>query len=326
MKGVKPFGSPGRASTAVVIVALAFLVGTSSAWAAAKIKVVTVTTDLAALTKAVGGDRVEVESLMRGYQDPHTVEVKPSYMLKLKKADLFIKVGLDFELWSPVIVDGSRNPKIFPGTQGYLDASRGVEILEVPTARMDRSMGDIHLYGNPHYWQDPLNGKVILENITNALTRISPDDADYFRKNKEAYAKKIDEALQRWLSIMEPYRGTKVVTYHSSWPNFAKRFGLQIVGFIEPKPGVPPSPSYILSLIERMKREGVKIIIMEPYFQQDIPRLVAEKTGAKIVVLPPSVGGEKGADDYIALFDHNLGKLITAFKEAGVKPTAQARR
>lgn len=286
--------------------------------AEAKIRVVATTTDLASLTKVIGGDRVKVEHLLRGYQDPHSVDVRPSYMLKLKRADLFIKVGLDLELWSPILVEGSRNPKIFPGRPGYVDASAGVELLEVPTTRLNRSGGEIHLWGNPHYWLDPLNGKVMLETIYQALLRISPKDEEYFRKNKEAYAKKIDEALARWEKMMEPYRGVKVVAYHNSWPNFAKRFGLQIVGFVEPKPGIPPSSSYILSLIEKMKKENIKIIIMEPYFQRDVPRLIAQKTGAKVVILPPSVGGEKGVDDYIALFDHNLKKLIAAFQEVGV--------
>lgn len=311
----------------VFVLFLAALVALTSRGAAeAKIRVITTTEDLAALTRAVGGDKVEVESLTRGYQNPHSVEMKPSYMRKLNRADLFVKVGLDLELWSQMLVDGSRNPKIFPGAPGYVDASVGAEILQIPTTRVDRSLGDIHLLGNPHYWLDPLNGKVVLQNILDGLTRVSPADAEYFRKNKEAYAKKIDEALQRWLKMMEPYRGTKVVTYHNSWPNFVKRFGLDVVSFIEPKPGIPPSSSHVLSLIEKMKREDVRIIIMEPYFQPDVPRLVAEKTGGKVVVLPPSTGGEKGADDYIALFDHHLKKLIDAFKEAGVTPEASARR
>lgn len=311
----------------VLVLLLAAIVALASRGAAeAKIQVITTTEDLAALTRAVGGDKVEVESLAKGYQDPHAVEMKPSYMRKLNRADLFVKAGLDLEIWSQLLVDGSRNPKIFPGASGYVDASVGAEILEIPTTRVDRSLGDIHLLGNPHYWLDPLNGKVVLQNILDGLTRVSPADVEYFRKNKEAYARKIDEALQRWLKMMEPYRGTKVVAYHNSWPNFAKRFGLDVVGFIEPKPGIPPSSSHLLALIEKMKRENVKIIIMEPYFPPDAPRFVAEKVGGKVVVLLPSVGGEKGIDDYIALFDHNLKKLITAFQEAGIKAEAQARR
>jgi ABC-type Zn uptake system ZnuABC Zn-binding protein ZnuA len=284
----------------------------------AKIRVVTTTMDLAALAEAIGGDRVEVESLLKGYQDPHAVEVRPSYMLKLNKADLFVKVGLDLEIWSQLLVEGSRNPRIFPGAPGYVDASQGVDLLEIPNTRVDRSFGDIHLFGNPHYWLDPLNGKIILENILAGLTRVSPSDAAYFRKNKEAYASQIDKAMARWLKQMEPYRGVKVVTYHNSWPNFVKRFGLNVVGYLEPKPGIPPSPSHLAQLVSRMRQEGVRVIIKEPYFPDAAPRLVAEQTGARVVVLSPSVGAVERANDYIALFDSNIGKLIDAFQEAGV--------
>lgn len=286
---------------------------------AAKLKVVTTTTDLRALAEAVGGDRVEVESLLRGYQDPHSVEIKPSYLLKLKRADLFIRIGLDLDLWADSLLEGARNGRILKGGPGYLDTSVGIEVLEVPTGRVDRSLGDIHILGNPHYWLDPENGKRIAAAILGALSRLAPQDAPAFQRNYAAFVKQLDEAMARWQRQMEPYRGVKLVTYHKSWPYFARRFSLVVAGFVEPKPGVPPSPSDLASLIRRMKEEGVKLIVMEPYQSEAVPRRIAQETGATIVVLPPSVGGEPGVDTYMALFDRIIEKLTKAIALVGLK-------
>lgn len=288
--------------------------------AQAKVKVVTTSTDLASISQLVGGEKIEAESIIRGYQNPHYVDIKPSYMIKLHKADMFVKVGLDLELWAPVLAEGARNSKILFGGPGYVDASLNTEILEIPQVRITRALGDIHIFGNPHYWLDPLNGKVIAENILAGLKRIDPADTAYFEKNKEDFDKKIDEYLPGWLERMRPYAGTKVVTYHNSWPNFIRRFGLVVVDYVEPKPGVPPSPSHVSSLIEKMRSEGVKILIQEPFYETKVSSFVAEKTGAKLVILSPSVLGEEGAVDYFSLFDRALDKLLSAFQEAGIKP------
>lgn len=291
--------------------------------AAAEIKIVTTSTDLASIAKFVGGDKVEVDHIIQGYQNPHYVDVRPSYMLKLHKADMFVKVGLDLELWAPVLAEGARNKDIIKGGPGYVDASVGAEILEIPQVRVTRELGDIHIYGNPHYWMDPLNGKVVADNILAGLKRIDPQDSEYFEKNKAAFDKKIDEMLPKWEEMMRPYRGTKIVTYHQTWPNFAKRFGLVVIDYVEPKPGVPPSPSHISSLIETMKAEDVKIILQEPFYETKVSEFVAEKTGAVLVIASPSVMGEEGASDYFSLFDHLLGKLINAFREAGIQPKTE---
>lgn len=287
--------------------------------AAPKIKVVTTTTDLKSLVEAVGKDRVEVTSIAKGYQDPHFVEAKPSDMIKLKNADMFAKVGLDLEIWSQLLIDGSRNEKIFQGRVGHVDASVGVKLLQIPELKLDRSMGDIHLFGNPHYWLDPSNGKVILENILKSLEQVSPGGSEYFRKNKDEYIREIDNSISRWAKDMEPYKGTKVVTYHNSWPNFAEAFGLEVVGYVEPKPGIPSPPTHIASLIELIKKEKVKIIIVEPYFSEKLPNLIANSTGSRVLILPPSVGGVKGVDTYIGLFDYNISRLVEALGEAGGK-------
>lgn len=310
----------GRIYKWVLLIAIFVSVAAPRKDAAAEIKIVTTSTDLASIAKFVGGDKVEVNHIIQGYQNPHYVDVRPSYMLKLHKADMFVKVGLDLELWAPVLAQGARNKDIIKGGPGYVDASIGAEILEIPQVRVTRELGDIHIYGNPHYWMDPLNGKVIADNILAGLKRVDPKDSKYFEKNNEAFDKKIDEMLPKWEEMMKPYLGTKIVTYHQTWPNFAKRFGLVVIGYVEPKPGVPPSPSHITSLIETMKAEDVKIILQEPFYETKISEFVAKKTDAVLVVASPSVMGEEGAPDYFSLFDHLLGKLISAFREAGIKP------
>jgi len=287
-----------------------------AAQASAKIDVVTTTSDLAALTKAVGGDLVNVTSIAKGYQNPHLVDAKPSFILQLQKAELFVQVGLDLEVWVQPLLDSARNPRIRPGREGYVNAAVGVPLLEVPREKLDRSRGDIHIYGNPHYWTDPENAKIIVNNITAGLKRVDAAHADDYEKNRKAYLAKLDDLLDRTLAKMKPYKGAKIVAYHNSWPYFARRYGLNVVDFIEPKPGIPPTPTHVAELIQTMKREGVKVIIKEPYFSDAVPNSIAKQTGATVVQLPPSVGGEKGTDDYIALIEHNVNKLVAALQRA----------
>jgi zinc/manganese transport system substrate-binding protein len=286
--------------------------------AAATVTVVTSTEDLAALTREVGGDKVKVDALARGYQDPHFVEPKPSFILKLHSADLLIAVGRELEIgWLPPLIQQSRNPKIQPGAEGYLDASLTVKILELPTGAITRAMGDVHPLGNPHYWLEPGNGRHIAQAIQQKLTAMSPGDAAYFAQRYADFDKRLTEAEKRWDAEMAPFKGLKVVTYHNSWPNFAERFHLNVVGYVEPKPGIPPSPSHTYDLIQAMKRDNVKIIIVEPYFDLKTPNAIARDTGAKVVVLAPSVGGVDKVTTYIDLFDYDIKTLVTAIKETG---------
>lgn len=282
--------------------------------AADKLKVVTTTQDLASITREVGGDRVDVTSIARGYQDPHFVEPKPSFLLLLKNADLLEVVGLELEIgWLPPLLDQSRNNNIRPGTPGYLDLSQGVEILDRPSV-VNRSMGDVHPLGNPHYWLDPANGVRIAIQVRNRLAQLRPADTAYFDQRLNDFKIRINEANKRWMAQMAPYRGAKVVDYHPSLPNFAKHFGLDIIGTIEPKPGIPPSPSHTLEIINLIKAQRVKAILMEPYFDRKTPDFIAAQTGAKVVVLYPSVGGKAGLDDYFKLFDYDLNELLKALK------------
>lgn len=282
--------------------------------AAGKLYIVTSTTDLAALAQEVGGDRVEVESIARGYQDPHFVEAKPSFLLKLKRADLLIMVGLQLEIgWLPPLITQCGNPKIQPAAPGYLDASQFAEILEIPTTQVTRAMGDVHPLGNPHYWLDPENGLRIARGIEQKLSEMRPNDAAYFAQRYESFRQRLENEDKKWLEAMKPLRGLKVVTYHRSWPNFAKHFGIEVVGYVEPRPGIPPSPAHTIELIQLMKREGVKLILVEPYFDLKTPNAVARETAGQVIVLLPSVGGEKEVTDYFKLFDYDIALLTKAF-------------
>jgi zinc/manganese transport system substrate-binding protein len=281
----------------------------------AKLNVVTSTTDLAALAQEVGGDRISVQAIAKGYQDPHFVEPKPSFLLMLRRADLLIVVGLELEIgWLPPLITQCGNPKIQVSAGGYFDSSRYAQILEIPTTTVTRAMGDVHPLGNPHYWLDPENGRRIAHGIADKLAELQPGDAAYFQQRLQAFDARLRDAEKGWEAQMAPFRGRKVVGYHNSWPNFAQPFGLNVVGFIEPRPGIPPSPAHTVELIGLMKRENVKVIMVEPYFDLKTPNSVASATGAKVVVMMPSVAGEKQITDYFKLFDYDIKLLTDAFK------------
>ena len=305
----------------VALLTLALAAVTVSAISAdQKLNVIATTEDLASLAREVGGDRITVESIARGYQDPHFVEAKPSFILKLQKADLLIVVGRELEIgWLPPLILQSRNAKVQVGADGYLDASQGVRILDIPTGQITRAMGDVHPQGNPHYWLDPEHGRAIAKSISDKLSQFRPDDRAYFEQRLSAFGAKLTEALKRWLAMMAPYKGTKVVTYHRSFPNFADRFGLDIVGYVEPRPGIPPSPGHTLELIQEMKRQNIKLILVEPYFDLKTPESIARATGGTVLVVPPSVGGVKEAGDFFGLFDYNVTLLVNALKAAAGK-------
>jgi ABC-type Zn uptake system ZnuABC Zn-binding protein ZnuA len=283
---------------------------------AKKLKVITTLTDLAALTQEVGGDKVEVEALARGYQDPHFVEPKPSFLLKLRNADLLVLVGLELEIgWLPPLITQSGNGRIQPGGSGYLDASQFAEILEIPQGNVTRAEGDVHPLGNPHYWLDPNNGRRIAKGIANKLAEMDPGDQAYFQQREQDFEKRLADADKKWMAAMAPYRNRKVVTYHRSWPNFAKHFGLDVIGYIEPRPGIPPTPSHTIELVNQMKREGVKIQLIEPYFDLKTPNSIASMTSGKVVVLMPSVGGKAEITDYFKLFEYDIAAVTKAFED-----------
>lgn len=304
----------------VAVLGAAVMIGALGAEARAAVNVVTSTEDLAAIVKEIGGDKVSVEAIAKGYQDPHFVEAKPSFIIKLHNADLLVVVGRELEIaWLPPLITQSRNSKIQPGSQGYLDASLTARILDIPTGQITRAMGDVHPQGNPHYWLDPENGRRIGKAVQDRLTELSRSDAAYFAQRYADFDKRLADAEQRWKTAMAPYKGLKIVTYHRSWPNFAAEFGLDVIGYVEPKPGIPPSPAHTLDLIQEMKRQGIKIILVEPYFDLKTPNSIARETGAKVLVMPPSVGGVKEVQNYFQLFDYDINLLVSAIKETGAK-------
>jgi zinc/manganese transport system substrate-binding protein len=288
--------------------------------AQSKLNVIATTEDLAAIAREVGGDHINVDSIAKGYQDPHFVEAKPSFILKLQRADILILVGRDLEIgWLPPLIQQSRNSKVQVGAQGYLDASLQAQILEVPQGTITRAEGDVHPLGNPHYWLDPENGKIIAREISDKLTQFRPGDQAYFEQRLKDFSGRVDAAEKKWIAMMAPYKGTKIVTYHRSFPNFAERFGLDIEGYVEPRPGIPPTPQHTLDLINEMKRSNIKLVLVEPYFDLKTPNSIGRATGAEVLVMPPSVGGVKEVTDYFSLFDYDLNLLINAIKKTGAE-------
>jgi zinc/manganese transport system substrate-binding protein len=307
--------STKRSCFALAVLCLPLVLSPPKA-AAKTLKVITTLTDLASLTHEVGGDKVDVEALAKGYQDPHFVDPKPSFLLKLRHADLLILVGLDLEIgWLPPLITQSGNGTIQPASPGYLDASQFAEILEIPQGAVSRAEGDVHPLGNPHYWLDPDNGRRIAKGIANKLAEMDPSDRAYFQQREQDFEKRLAEADKKWQAQMATYRGRKIVTYHRSWPNFAKHFGLDVIGYIEPRPGIPPTPSHTIELVNLMKRENTKIELLEPYFDVKTPESIASMVGGKVVVMMPSVGGKPEITDYFKLFDYDIGILTQAFQQ-----------
>ncbi len=296
---------------------LAFILTLAAAGtASAKLNVVGSTQDLASLAREIGGDKVNVDAIAMGYQDPHFVEPKPSFLLKLTRADILIVVGLQLEIgWLPPLITQSRNAKIQPSGKGYLDASGFCQILEIPQGQVTRAMGDVHPLGNPHYWLDPDNGRRIAKAIADKLSEFQPGDTAYFQGRYADFDKKLSEAEKGWEARMAPFKGRKVVTYHRSWPNFCERFGLVVVDYVEPRPGIPPTPSHTLEVINTMKRDGIKLILVEPYFDLRTPNSIASAVGGQVAVLMPSVGGVKEITNYFQLFDYDVNLLVNTFSK-----------
>jgi zinc/manganese transport system substrate-binding protein len=281
---------------------------------AGAIKVVTTITDLKSITELIGGNKVTVTSIATGYQNPHFVDPKPSYIINLSNADMFVTVGLDLETgWSPQLLSSSRNNKIQKGSPGYVDASTGVTLYQVPSS-LNRGEGDIHIYGNPHYWLDPMNGKVIARNIADGLERVDPANKAFYETNLQAFNSRIDAKMKEWFTKMAPFKGAKIIAYHNEWVYFETRFGLQIVDFMEPKPGIPPSPSQLVKVIKEIKANNIKVIISSPYFTTSSSDVVSKQTGAKELTLATSTGAFDAVKNYFDLFDYDINQLIAALK------------
>jgi ABC-type Zn uptake system ZnuABC Zn-binding protein ZnuA len=281
---------------------------------AAKLRVVATIPDLKALTEAVGGELVEADSLARGTQNPHDLEIRPSLMVKLRRADALVVNGLELDAWSDVAVRGSNNGRIIPGGPGYIDASRGIQPLEVPTGRVDRSMGDVHPLGNPHYTLDPGQAPAVTATILEGLARLAPEHRGVFERNRQAFLGRLEPAMARWVQTLAPVRGARAVVHHNDWVYLFSRFGIAQVGTIEERPGIPPSPAHLARLIHTMKEQGVKAVIVEPWSDQQLAARVAQEAGARVVVLNAKLAQASGAEAYIASTDANVRALAEALR------------
>jgi ABC-type Zn uptake system ZnuABC Zn-binding protein ZnuA len=319
--------------------------------AAAAVKVVTTQETYASIAREIGGDRVAAESIVEGPADVHFVKPKPSYAVMLKDADLFVSTGLDLELWAPVLVNKSGNRAIADGGIGYVAAAHGVELLEKPTS-LDRSAGDVHVFGNPHIQTSPINIVVVAGNIATGLCKVDPAGCATYRANLDAFADRIArrlygdtlvemlgaetldplarsgrlvdfleargklDALGGWLAEALPFRGRRLVCYHKNWIYFTTLFGLEVVDYVEPKPGIPPTARHVAELIDRIEREDVRVLLAANYFERSKPQMIADRTGIVPVVVPMSVGGEPGVESYFDLVDLWVGRLREAFEAA----------
>lgn len=276
--------------------------------AQAELKVVTTTEDIAALVKEVAGGLVKVDYLARGDQDPHYIQAKPSHMVKLNRADLLIYQGLELEVgWLPLLIEGARNPKVRAGQPGHLDLSQAIVPLDIPKGEVDRSMGDIHPLGNPHYHLDPVNGLSAARFIADRLIALSPELEPGIKTNLERFTKTLEAKIIEWKEKLSPFQQALVVTYHTTWSYFLNRFNIRSIGTIELKPGIPPSPRRLAHLAETMKRQNVTVILQANSI--DHTQALARQTGSTILILPASVGGKEGIEDYISLFDYLVSQI-----------------
>ncbi len=281
----------------------------------ATLNVVATLPDYGAIAEAIGGDLVKVTSLARGTEDPHFIDARPSFIRVLNQADVLIEGGAEMEVgWLPPLVNNARNSKILGDAPGHVLMSRGIQLIDVPSGPVDRSMGDVHPGGNPHFAHDPANGRIMAAQLAEVFGKLDPSNAAKFNANRITFNARLDAKLAEWSKLMEPFRGTKIATYHKSYDYFAARFGLEIVGQIEPKPGIEPSAAHVSALIPRLKQAGVKIVLIEPNRPRRTPQQIATAVGAKLVVLPGMVGGHERIKDYFDLFDYDIAQLINALR------------
>ena len=342
----------------VIVTSILLLALAAPAPAAAAVKVVTTLQDYAAIAREIGGDRIEAQAIVAGDADPHFIKPKPSYALMLRSADLFVSTGLDLELWAPVLVNKSGNRRIVDGAPGYVSASQGVTLLQKPKS-LDRSGGDIHIYGNPHIQTSPLNAKIIARNITTGLCKVDPDGCPTYRTRLADFDDRISrrlygdglvkllgpesldplaasgrlipflkqqgvlDQLGGWLAQAMPFRDRTIICYHKNWIYFTTLFGLNVADYVEPKPGIPPTARHVADLIARIPREDIRVLLAANYFEKSQPQLIADRTGIVPVIVPTSVKGEPGIDTYFDLIDSWIGRLRDAFAKADAEKGGQ---
>lgn len=301
----------------IIFMALLFMViAVEKGKAAKKLDIVTTLPSLASLTESIGGDLVKVYSITRGVQDAHYVEAKPSYMLKLNKADLLIYSGLELEIgWLPLLIQGARNQKVVVGARGNLNASLALPeqgILEKPRGEVDRSMGDVHPAGNPHYLLNPHHGLEITQLIADKLIELDPDHQSEYENNLETFRKELLEKIKQWETQAKVLNGLKVVCYHVHWSYLLDWMGIQQAGYIELRPGIPPTPRHKREIIELIKQHGIKLVIVSSWKDPKKSKEVADETGAELVILPGEVDAMDGAEDYFLWINYLVSQLVKA--------------
>jgi len=296
------------------LTAVAGLCLTTAMTAQAKINVVATLPDFAAVARVVGGDYVDVTSLAKPTEDPHFVDARPSFVVKLREADVLIDGGAELEIgWLPPLLQNARNPKIELGQPGRVQASQGIRLMEVP-AQLSRAAGDVHAAGNPHFMVDPIIAKAVAAHIASAFATVDPAHAADYQTNEKQFESTINSKLQEWGAKLLPYRGQSIVAYHDSWIYFAHRFGFKIDIFLEPKPGIPPSPSHLAEVIAEMKAQKIKAILVEPYQNRKIAEKVAQETGGKVVDFAQFPGALPDTDTYVKMIDALVNRLAAALK------------
>ncbi|HTM45944.1 MAG TPA: metal ABC transporter substrate-binding protein [Polyangiaceae bacterium] len=285
--------------------------------ASAELRVVTTTTDLGYFASTIGSNKVHIDTICQGTQDPHFVQARPSYMVTLSRADLVVAVGLELEVgWLPSLIQGARNPAINPGRPGYFEASSAIQAIDIPQGGVDRSRGDIHPFGNPHFWLDPLNAKLATHAIAERMAQLDPANAEFFRANARAFEQRIDAKMAQWTAQMAPFKGTKIASYHATFNYFHKRFGLDGIGYLEDRPGIPPSPAHLVDLIRQIRDQHVPVIFHESFYDRSTSDMVGARSGAQVLVLPTSVGGANGTATYEQLIDTLINQFLAAMKKA----------
>jgi zinc/manganese transport system substrate-binding protein len=303
--------------TSMILLTVAVLAGPGAAQSppGKKISVVATTPDLAALAKEIGGDAVDVKALAKPTEDPHFVDAKPSHIVTLNRADVLIDGGAELELgWLPALLESARNDKIAAGAPGRISASQGVKLLEIPTS-FDRSKGDVHSLGNPHFLLDPLNVKLIVAQITEHFSQVDPKSAELYKSNRKKFEDALDAKFAEWQKQLAPYRGAKIVTYHKDFVYLAERFNLNVVDNLEPKPGIAPSPAHIAKVIGEMRANNVKVILIQPFQNRKTAETVARQTNAIVLDMPQQPGVDKGVVTYFQLMDHIVQTLANAFQQ-----------
>ena len=301
-----------KVSSFLIVCALIFLAPAAQA----KLEVVATTPDFGSIATEIGGSRASVTTLAKPTEDPHFVDAKPSFIVKLNRADAVIEGGAELEIgWLPALLDQSRNPRLAPGAPGRISCSQGISLVQIP-ATLDRSRGDIHAAGNPHYMTDPLNATIVAEHIANAFCQLDPKSCDTYRANLKKFTEELESKTAEWEKLLLPFKGQRVVAYHDTWPYFARRFGLNIDLFLEPKPGIPPTPMHLAEVVSRMKADHIHVILVEPYQNRKTAEAVAADTGATVVDVAQFPGGVKTTDKgYIELMDYLVNSVAKALSE-----------